>query len=82
MTIYSWLWIAWAAMFCIVEYFAITNGVPGDTLSEQVWKLIGTSADGSRTVANWIWRGGLLALFAWLIPHFFTGWQWFKRKKK
>ncbi len=82
MTTYAWLWIAWWAMFCIVEYFAITNGVPGDTLSEQVWKLIGTSADGGRTAVNWIWRAGLLALLAWLVPHFFTGWTWFKRKKK
>jgi len=38
MNMYSWLWIAWVAMFCIVEYFAIANNIPGDTLSENIWK--------------------------------------------
>lgn len=79
MTLYSWLWIAWAAMFCIVEYFALTNGVPGDTLSEQVWMLIGTGSE--RSGLNWFFRVTLVAGFAWLVPHFFTGWKWFKRKK-
>lgn len=74
---FSWLWAAWVTAFCILEYIAVTNGVPGDTLSEQVWKLIGTDED-SRTIVSWLWRAGLFILIAWLIPHFFTGWSWFK----
>lgn len=77
MTKFSWLWLLWVASFCILEYIAITNGVPGDTLSEQVWKLVGTDED-SRTIVNWLWRAALLVLIAWLVPHFFTGWSWFK----
>ncbi len=61
MTTYSWLWLAWIIMFCVVEFLAITNGVPGDTLSEQVWKLIGTDQD-SRSIVSWLWRAGLLVL--------------------
>ena len=80
MTIYSYLWIVWVLMFCVVEYFALTNGIDGDTLSEQVWKLIGTGSE--RSGLNWLWRVGLGAGFAWLVPHFFTGWKWFKKEKK
>jgi len=79
MNMYSWLWIAWVAMFCIVEYFAIANNIPGDTLSENIWKLIGTGSE--RSGINWFFRVGLAAGFAWLVPHFFTGWNWFRRKK-
>jgi hypothetical protein len=82
MTFFSWYWLIWVFLFCIGEYFAITNGVPGDTLSEQVWLLIGTGTEGSRTAVNWVWRVGILALLAWLIPHFMTGWSWFGKNKK
>ena len=79
MNMYSWLWVAWVAMFCVVEYFAVTNNIAGDTLSENIWKLIGTGSE--RSGLNWFFRVGLAAGFAWLVPHFFTGWNWFKRKK-
>ena len=80
MTFYSYLWIAWILAFCVIEFFALTNGVPGDTLSEQIWKLIGTGSE--RSGMNWFFRVGLAAGLAWVIPHFFTGWEWFKRKGK
>lgn len=80
MTIFSWLWIGWVTAFCIIELIALTNGIDGDTFSAQVWKLIGTGSE--RSGINWFFRVGLAAGFAWLIPHFFTGWQWFKKKGK
>ena len=80
MTIYSWLWTAWVAMFLIVEFCAIKFGPPGSTLSAHVWYLIGTKA-AVKTFSHWVWRAGVLALLAWSVPHFMTGWTWFRKKK-
>ena len=77
MTLYSWGWTVWIAFFCVLEFIAIMWGPPGATLSEHVWKVIGTDAD-SRSIATWVARGFVLALLAWLIPHMLTGWSWFK----
>ena len=74
MTKYSWLWVVWGLLFGVVEYKAIKNKKEGDTLSEHVWKLIGTDTPG-RNWHHWLFRGALGALFIWLIPHFFTGWN-------
>lgn len=54
MTIYSWLWIAWVAMFGIIETWAIVTKTNGGTLSEHLrrwcgvyplrgWRVIGAS---------------------------------------
>lgn len=69
---YTWLWALWIAAFGVIEYAALKDKAEGDTLSEHVRKLIGTNTPG-RNWENWIFRAGLLGLFAWLIPHFFTG---------
>lgn len=71
---YTYLWIVWLAMFGAVEWSAIKNKKSGDTLSEHIWKLIGTKGK-ARTALNWGARLGLGLLLAWLIPHFFTGWN-------
>lgn len=72
----TWFWAIWVIGFMIVEAIAVFNNVPGDTLSEHVWRLIGTDQE-DRTAMMWIWRAGLLVLLAWLIPHMMTGWRWF-----
>ncbi len=69
-------WIFWIVFFMVVEGIAVFNNIPGDTLSEHVWKLIGTNAD--RSDWTWVWRIGLAGLLIWMIPHFMTGWKWFK----
>jgi hypothetical protein len=66
--------------FLVVEGIAVFNDVPGDTLSEHVWVLIGTGSE--RSGLNWFFRVALAGLIAWLIPHFMTGWRWFKRGKE
>ena len=69
-------WAVWVLWFIVWEWIAVTNGVRGDTLSEQVWILAGT--DATRNPWNWVFRIALLAGIAWIIPHFMTGWHWFK----
>lgn len=73
---FTWAWIFWAVMFVVVEGIAVFNNIPGDTLSEHVWKVIGTDQE-NRTTTMWIWRAVLLVGLAWLIPHMMTGWRWF-----
>lgn len=70
-------WAVWVLWFIVWEYFAVTNGVRGDTLSEQVWFLAGTDAD--RNNWNWFFRIALGVGIAWLIPHFMTGWFWWNK---
>ena len=76
---YTWMWAIWILAFGAIEWSAIKDRDTGDTLSEHIWKLVGTKTQ-DRNWYHWIWRLGLLALFAWLIPHFFTGWSWFRSK--
>jgi hypothetical protein len=67
---YTWAWILWILAFGVIEFAAIKDKREGDTLSEHVWKVIGTK--GKKDAGKWILRLGLAGLFAWLIPHFFT----------
>ena len=69
---YTLAWILWILGFLGIEYMAIKDKRKGDTLSEHVWKIIGTKHKGSKTAAMWAVRIGLAGLIAWLIPHFFT----------
>ncbi len=71
---YTWLWVVWIAAFGVIEYSALKNKKEGDTLSEHVWKAIGTDTPG-RSWKSWLGRGVLLGGFIWIIPHFFTGWN-------
>ena len=69
---YTVLWIVWILGFGVIEYSALKNKKPGDTLTAHVRKLVGTKTKG-RNWENWIFRIGLVGFFAWIIPHFFTG---------
>ena len=68
---YTYAWIAWILMFGVIEFAAIQDRRSGDTLTEHVRAAIGTA--GPRQWINWVARIGLVGLFGWLIPHFFTG---------
>lgn len=70
MSAYTIAWIAWMAIFGVVEGLALFNKKPGDTLSEHVWKWFaiktGKRSDG--------WRRTILAMgLLWLALHFLTG---------
>ena len=67
---YTVLWIIWIVAFGVIEYPALKNKDFGDTLTEHIWKLIGTNTPG-RNWENWLARIVLVGGFIWVIPHFF-----------
>ena len=69
---YTAMWIIWLLGFGVIEYAAMKNNKSGDTLTEHVWKVIGTNTPG-RNWENWVARVVLAGLLIWLVPHFFTG---------
>jgi len=78
MDIFTLAWVAWLAIFAVVEGIALANRREGDTLSEHVWEWFGTARDAGGTDApkTAIARGKrfvLLAFMAWLAIHFLTG---------
>ena len=76
---YTMLWVVWLLAFGAIEWSAIKDVRQGDTLSEHIWKIIGTKAAQKQTW-HWFLRIGVLALLVWLIVHFMTGWTWFRDK--
>lgn len=74
MTVWTWAWIGWGLIFCIIEGMALFNSRSGDTLSEHVWAFLGYS-DGIRQPTGWtrLRRFLVLAFLAWLVAHFLTG---------
>lgn len=68
---YTVLWVIWLVAFGVIEYKALQNKDEGDTLSEHVWKMIGTNTPG-RNWENWLARVGLGGFFVWIIVHFYT----------
>lgn len=76
-TPFKLFWIAWILIFVVVEYVAIKRVGHGDTFSEFVWWVMGTG-DNNRDALRWIARAVVLGGLVWLIPHFASGWTWFK----
>jgi len=71
-------WLAWLIIgFGAMEAWAVYTGRVEWTFSYTVWWLLGTGEE-TREWFRWIARAGVAVLFAWLIPHFFTGWEWFR----
>jgi hypothetical protein len=71
-------WAAWAGAFIVIEGIALKRKQPGDTLSEQVWRIFGTGRDveypkGQPSGLLRLRRFTLLAFLAWLSIHFLTG---------
>lgn len=71
---YSIAWIIWILGFGIIEYKALQNKKEGDTLSEHIWWAMDTKGEGPSWI-NWAVRGVLAGGFLWVIPHFFTKWN-------
>lgn len=71
------VWLAWACYmalgvvaFLVLEFWALLNSTPGDSLSEVIWSL-------HVPPAVWFLGAGLiLGLVAWLVPHFVGGGRW------
>ncbi len=63
-------WLVWLGMFLAIEGAAIARRDKGDTLSEHVWKWFAIKDKPK----GWkLRRLALLAFWAWLTVHFFTG---------
>jgi hypothetical protein len=41
---WTWAWLGWGVIFCIIEGMALFNSKPGDTLSEHAWAWLGYNA--------------------------------------
>lgn len=67
---YTWAWAIWILLFGVIEWSALKNKEPGDTLSEHVWKLIG-KREYQKQGAYLVWRGVIGGLLVWLMAHFF-----------
>jgi len=73
--VFTILWLAWGAVFLVLEGIALFNRRSGDTLSEKVWVWSGTGTKG-RAATTGVRRAGLLAFMVWLTVHFMTaGWM-------
>ena len=74
---FKFFWIAWLLAFAIVEIIALRREGGGDTFSEFVWWIIGTG-ESERDTWQWVARVFVIGFMVWLVPHFATGWKWFK----
>ena len=63
-------WLFWLGMFIVIEGLALFDKDRGDTLSEHVWKWF---AIKGKPTGYKMRRFVLLAFWAWLTIHFFTG---------
>jgi hypothetical protein len=71
-----WLigWLGWLAWFVIEEGWAIYNQSWDGTLSYQIWRWLGLEMEGS--IPTWVRvrRMAFIALFGFMIAHFFFRW--------
>ncbi|HEX9565119.1 MAG TPA: hypothetical protein VF981_14145 [Gemmatimonadaceae bacterium] len=63
------LWLAWIAMFAVIEWRAIVNDTKGDTLSEHFRRWFRVDTHAGRTV--WLVTSGVF--FAWFVTHLWGG---------
>lgn len=77
MTVWTWLWIGWLALFGVIESVAAFNAKGGDTLSEQVWRWLTQPRHmrEGKDPAPWVWAGraGVTGLLIWMLLHFVFG---------
>jgi len=82
---YPNLWIGWLIVviggFFLIEIPALANDSGGDTFTEQVQYLAGYGWWAVVLIG-----GALVALFTWLMPHFFgldsRVWKWMKWREE
>jgi hypothetical protein len=68
---YTAAWIAWGAAFIAVETKAILDGrsgTTGETLSEHLRRMFGTSK-GSNPIHRALGTSALLLAVLWFVPH-------------
>jgi hypothetical protein len=71
---YTIAWLLWLSMLIAIEGTALANKVPGDTLSEHVWKW----ASVKDKSVGWRLRRAVLVVFlVWLAMHLISGGQYF-----
>lgn len=73
MTGFEIAWAAWAGAFVVIEGVALYRNQPGDTLSEQVWKIFHTAKGHKPTKTTQARRAVLVMFLGWLAAHFLTG---------
>ncbi|MGA5019264.1 hypothetical protein ACPCAA_17830 [Streptomyces griseoincarnatus] len=66
-------WAAWAGAFVVIEGIALYRRQPGDTLSEQVWRIFHTARGQKTTRTTQARRAALVMFLGWLVAHFLTG---------
>ena len=72
-------WLVWLVVgFGGMEYYAIKTGQTEGTFSYWVWWIIGTGEDGREWI-RWLARIVLGVFFIWLIQHFYTGQNLFRK---
>ena len=69
-----WAWIAWVALsltaFAILEGIALTNRVKGDTLSENLQRLLGVvPAKPWRRFSVVLFSAAVFGFAAWFVDH-------------
>jgi hypothetical protein len=67
------LWLAWIAAFFLIEGSALARHRQQDTLSDHVWVWFDIPRHPVPQRSVRFRRIALLAFFAWLAGHFFTG---------
>lgn len=73
MSAYDWLWVAWFIAFFAIELPAFLDGVPGGTLSENIWRIFSVRGKGR----FWRFRRAILLLaLGMLFYHFAAGGGW------
>lgn len=69
---YRWLWVAWVAMFLVLEFTAIFRQRTKDTLSGFTWDVCRVTP--GQTVIHWTALHFFVCGFlVWLLVHISTG---------
>lgn len=67
----SLYWLTWLmAGFLPLELWALFSGNSQDTLSDNVWRLVGLNNGSAWTFAHFL----VAVLMVWLLFHFVFGW--------
>jgi hypothetical protein len=68
--VWTLLWISWILAFAIIEFAALHNDLPGDTLSEHLRRWFSVKKKLGRTVFLVAFGG----FCCWFGIHVLTGW--------
>lgn len=77
MSWHTWAWLAWGAVFLVLELPPVVAGDVPATLSGTVWRWFRIRGVSEKSKARpWVWwaRAGLVLFMAWLFVHISFGW--------